>query len=120
MAKFYFGGEWGLTARGRGVTFGLPPTKKALLAYLEMLEGTTIPWSVSVWGGDLLQTPVAQLALELGGHLHVGIEEHFDPERTPTNLELLEEAKALCASVGRPLATTADSIRILNLPVGGA
>lgn len=117
MAKLYFGGEWGLTARGRGVTFGLPPTRKALLAYLEMLEGTTIPWSVSVWGGDLLQTPVAQLALEMGGHLHVGIEEHFDPERTPTNLQLLEEAKALCASVGRPLATTAQTIALLNLPV---
>ena len=118
MAKFYFGGEWGLTARGRGVTFGLPPTRKALLAYLEMLEGTSIPWSVSVWGGDLLQTPVARLALELGGHLHVGIEEHFDPQRTPTNLELLEEAKALCASVGRPLASTADTIRILGLATG--
>ena len=87
MAKLYFGGEWGLTARGRGVTFGL------------------------------LQTPVARLALELGGHLHVGIEEHFDPRRTPTNLELLEQAKALCASVGRPLATTAQTIQILGLPV---
>ena len=29
-----------------------------------MLEGTDLPWSVSVWGGDLLQTPVARLALE--------------------------------------------------------
>ena len=117
MAKLYFGGEWGLTARGRGVTFGLPPTEKALLAYLEMLEGTTIPWSVSVWGGDLMKTPVARLALELGGHLHVGIEEHFDPDRTPTNLELVEEAKILCAAVGRPLATSAETIRLLDLPV---
>jgi 3-keto-5-aminohexanoate cleavage enzyme len=116
MAKFYFGGEWGLTARGKGVTFGLPPTKNALLAYLDMLEGTTIPWSVSVWGGDLMKTPVAKLALELGGHLHVGIEEHYDPERFPTNLELLEEAKALCAQVGRPVATFADARRLLDLP----
>ena len=77
MTKFYFGGEWGLFARGKGVSFGLPPTEKALAAYLEMLEGTDIPWSVSVWGGDLLQTPVARMALELGGHLHIGIEEHY-------------------------------------------
>ena len=116
MAKFYFGGEWGLTARGKGVTFGLPPTKNALLAYLDMLEGTTIPWSVSVWGGDLMKTPVAKLALELGGHLHVGIEEHFDPERKPTNMELLQEAIALCNEVGRPVATYAESRKILNLP----
>ena len=33
MAKFYFGGEWGLWARAKGVSFGLPPTEKALAAY---------------------------------------------------------------------------------------
>ena len=115
MAKLYFGGEWGLTARGRGVTFGLPPTRKALEAYLEMLEGTTIPWSVSVWGGDLMKTPIARLALELGGHLHVGIEEHYDPDRAPTNVELVKEATALCASVGRPVATFAETRAILGL-----
>jgi len=116
MAKFYFGGEWGLWAREKGVTFGLPPTEKALAAYLEMLEGTDIPWSVSVWGGDLLQTPVARMALELGGHLHIGIEEHFDPNRTPTNVELIEETKALCAELGRPLATFAQTRQLLGMP----
>ena len=122
MAKFYFGGDWGMWATGKGVTFGLPPTRNALLAYLDMIGDTGIPWSVSVWGGDLMQTPVARLALELGGHLHVGLEEHFDPDRKPTNLELLEEAKALCAEVGRPVATNADTRRILGLhpaPVAG-
>ncbi len=116
MAKFYFGGEWGLWAREKGVTFGLPPTEKALAAYVEMLEGTDIPWSVSVWGGDLLQTPVARMALELGGHLHIGIEEHFDPNRTPTNVELIEETKALCAEFGRPLATFAQTRQMLGMP----
>jgi len=116
MVKLYFGGEWGMTARAKGVTFGLPPTRNALLAYLDMLEGTALPWSVSVWGGDLMATPIARLALELGGHLHVGLEEHFDPDRKPTNRELVEEAAALCASVGRPVATTAEAEQILGLP----
>ena len=116
MVKLYFGGEWGLTARGKGVTFGLPPTRNALLAYLDMLEGTGLPWSVSVWGGDMMQTPVARLALELGGHLHVGIEEHFDPGYKPTNVELVEEAVALCAEVGRPVATTEQTEALLALP----
>ena len=116
MVKFYFGGEWGLLARGKGVTFGLPPTRNALLAYLDMLEGSSLPWSVSLWGGDLLQTPVARLALELGGHLHIGLEEHFDPDRKPTNLELFAEARELCASVGRPVATCAETATLLNLP----
>ena len=116
MVKLYFGGEWGMWARARGVTFGLPPTANALLAYLDMLEGTGLPWSVSVWGGDLLATPVARLALERGGHLHVGLEEHFDPDRKPTNVELIREAVALVGTVGRPLATNADAIALLELP----
>ena len=116
MAKLYFGAEWGLSRRSKGVTFGLPPTKHALLAYLDMLEGTGIPWSVSVWGGDLMATPVARLALELGGHLHVGIEEFYDPDRSPTNQELLAEAVALCNEVGRPIATCAQTADMLNLP----
>ncbi len=116
MVKLYFGGEWGMWARGPGVTFGLPPTRNALLAYLDMLEGTGLPWSVSVWGGDLLATPVARLALERGGHLHVGLEEHFDPNRTPTNVELVREAVALVETVGRPPATNADAAKLLGLP----
>ncbi len=116
MAKLYFGAEWGLSRRSKGVTFGLPPTNHALLAYLDMLEGTGIPWSVSVWGGDLMATPVARLALELGGHLHVGIEEFYDPDRSPTNQELLAEAVALCNEVGRPIATCTETAEMLDLP----
>ncbi|HLM19647.1 MAG TPA: 3-keto-5-aminohexanoate cleavage protein [Acidimicrobiia bacterium] len=116
MVKLYFGGEWGMWARGRGVTFGLPPTANALLAYLDMLDGTDLPWSVSVWGGDLMATPVARLALERGGHLHVGLEEHYDPARSPTNVELVEQAVALAADVGRSLATTEQAVSELGLP----
>jgi uncharacterized protein (DUF849 family) len=117
MVKLYFGGEWGVTARSRGVTIGLPPTATALNAYLEMLEGSGLPWSVSVWGGDLLATPVARLALALerGGHLHVGLEEFYDPARFPTNVELVQEAAALCAAVGRPLADAARCRQLLGL-----
>jgi uncharacterized protein (DUF849 family) len=116
MVKLYFGGEWGMWARGRGVTFGLPPTTNALLAYLDMLGGTALPWSVSVWGGDLFATPVARLALERGGHLHVGLEEHYDPAHSPTNVELVEQAVALAADVGRPIATTEQAVSLLGLP----
>jgi uncharacterized protein (DUF849 family) len=118
MVKLYFGGEWGLLARSKGVSFGLPPTANALAAYLDMLEGSGLKWSVSVWGGDLMQTPVARLALEQGGHLHIGLEEHFDPDRKPTNVELLAEATELCAQVGRPVATCAQAAEILDVPDG--
>ena len=54
--------------------------------------------------------------LERGGHLHVGLEEHFHPERKPTNEELVREAADLAAEVGRPLATTAQTVTLLGLP----
>jgi uncharacterized protein (DUF849 family) len=116
MVKLYFGADYGLFATRPGVSFGLPPTEHALLAYLDLLEGTDLPWSVSVWGGDLFETPVARLALERGGHLHVGLEEHFDPARKPTNVEIVDQAVALVREVGRPVASVADAVRILDLP----
>jgi uncharacterized protein (DUF849 family) len=118
LVKLYFGGDYGLFATQPGVSFGLPPTARALDAYLEMLEGSGLPWSVSVWGGDLLATPLARAALERGGHLHVGIEEFYAPDREPTNLELTQEAAALTAEVGRPLATPTQAAALLHLPEG--
>jgi uncharacterized protein (DUF849 family) len=116
LVKLYFGGDYGIFATQPGVSFGLPPTLRALDAYLEMLEGTGLPWSVSVWGGDSMATPVARAALERGGHLHVGIEEFFAPGRSPSNEELVREARALCAAVGRPLASCAEAAELLGLP----
>ena len=36
--KLDFGGDWGILARGRGVTLGLPPTLTGLAAYREILD----------------------------------------------------------------------------------
>jgi 3-keto-5-aminohexanoate cleavage enzyme len=116
FVKFYFGGDNGYMARGRGVTFGLPPTVTALGAYLEMmeLEGCPLPWFSAVPGGDLLRTPVARATLERGGHLRVGLEDHFG-DRQPSNAELLREAVALCEEVGRPVATPRQARDILGM-----
>ena len=116
MVKLYFGGAYGLFSMQPGVTFGLAPTPAALDAYLDLLGDVDLPWSVSVWGGDLMATPIARRALERGGHLHVGLEEHFDPARKPTNEELVREAVALCREVGRPVASCTEAAAILGLP----
>jgi len=84
-----------------------------------MLEGSNLPWSVSVWGGDLMQTPIARLALERGGHLHIGLEEFYSPERSPTNEDLMREALELCEQVGRPIASLSETAKLLGLPQGG-
>jgi uncharacterized protein (DUF849 family) len=106
FVKFYFGAG--------STLFGLPPTRAALLAYLDMLEGTGLPWLVSAQGGDVIACGLARTALELGGHLQVGLEPNPDRERS--NLDLVREAVALCAAVGRPVADAADTARLLRLP----
>jgi uncharacterized protein (DUF849 family) len=117
FVKFYFGGEWGILARGRGVTFGLPATLTGLAAYREILalEGCDLPWFSAVVGGDLIETRVARATVEQGGHLRVGLEDHAG-DRTPSNLELVQEAVALCREVGRPVATPAQAVQALGIP----
>ena len=116
MVKLYFGGDYGLFSTRPGVSFGLAPTEHALAAYLDLLDETDLPWSVSVWGGDLFDTPVARQALEAGGHLHVGLEEHFHPVNKPTNAEIVQQAVNLAREVGRPVASISEAAGIMNLP----
>ena len=112
----YFGGDAGyLGGTGRGASFGLPPTSAALDAYLELLDGCDLPWSVAVLGGDVVACGIARLALERGGHVHVGLED-YGGARRPSNEELVTEAVKLSAEVGRPVATCAEAAALLGLP----
>ncbi len=116
LVKLYFGGDGGYLGGGTGgITFGLPPTRVSLEAYLAMLDGCDLPWAVAVVGGDLFDTPVARLALERGGHLRVGLEDYAGSRR-PSNVELVATAVDLCRQVGRPVASCADAARVLDLP----
>jgi uncharacterized protein (DUF849 family) len=110
MAKLYFSTEQGLS----GTPFGLPPTEKALAAYLEMLEGSSLAWAVSVSGGDVVGCGMADLGLARGGHIHLGLE-FYGGDRSPTNVELVTEAVARCEAHGRPVATPDEAAAILGL-----
>lgn len=114
--RFYFGGE--RSHRGGDaidLLFGLPPRRSSLDVYLEMLGDLEIPWSVAVVSGEPWDGDVARHALERGGHLRVGLEDHAG-DRTPSNLQLVEEAVALCAEMGRPVATAVEAGKIIGLP----
>jgi 3-keto-5-aminohexanoate cleavage enzyme len=117
FVKLYFGGDTSYLGetRASGVTFGLPPTAKALDAYLEMLDGSGLPWAVAVIGGDVVACGLARLALERGGHVRVGLEDYAGP-RQPANTELVAEVVALARTVGRPIASPAEAARLLALP----
>ena len=106
LVKLYFGGS---------LAFGLPPTRAGLDAYLDMLEGSGLPWSVAVLGGDVVACGLAQLALLRGGHLRVGLEDYAGP-RTPTNVELVAEAAALATRCGRKVASIKETHQLLGIP----
>lgn len=121
MLKFYFCGDRDFLADDAGpgsgppVGFGLPPTRRALDAYLEMLEGCDLPWSVAVFGGDPVACGIARLALERGGHVRVGLEDYRGPE-TPSNVQLVEAVRQECAAIGRDVADCAAAATLLRLP----
>jgi uncharacterized protein (DUF849 family) len=116
LARLYFGGDHNfLDGIKGGFTFGLPPTRAALDAYVEMIGDSGVPWMVAVPGGDVFDTGLARYAIERGGHVRVGLEDHA-ADRKPTNLELVEEVAKIARETGRGTATCAEAARILDLP----
>jgi 3-keto-5-aminohexanoate cleavage enzyme len=105
LVKLYFGGD---------LEFGLPPTATALEAYLELLEPSGLPWSVAVLGGDVVACGLAERAIERGGHVRVGLEDHAGPAK-PDNIELLDAAVALVERMGRAPASIAEARALLGI-----
>jgi uncharacterized protein (DUF849 family) len=96
MIKFFFdAAPMGVAARG------LPPTRAALGAYLDMLEGFDIPWMAAVTAAPALDPAFTRLVLEAGGHLSVGIE-RAGRSGAPRNVDLVAGAAQLCRACGRP------------------
>ncbi|EIK95800.1 hypothetical protein PMM47T1_15516 [Pseudomonas sp. M47T1] len=117
LVKLYFGGRHSLIHLGRkALNFGLPPTRSALDAYLDMLDGTSLAWSVGLMGDALLDSPLARYALERGGHLRVGIEDAAGTSPLG-NRQMVEAAVALAAEVGRPVVVGDAALQALE---GGA
>jgi 3-keto-5-aminohexanoate cleavage enzyme len=116
--KFYMAGHGGYPGTGRSgmqpAPFGLPPTRAALDAYLEILDGCTIPWGVSAFGADLIECGIAEEAITRGGHIHVGLEAYGGP-RTPTNVELIGAIVELAAQHGRAPVRGQDTASWLGL-----
>lgn len=113
VIKLYFGGSWAVDrADTPAINFGMPPTPAGLDVYLSMMEGSRLPWVVSLFGDSLLDSPLALHALRRGGHLRVGIEDAAG--RSPLgNVAMVEAAAALAAEVGRPVASPDDALGVL-------
>ncbi|MDP6606061.1 MAG: 3-keto-5-aminohexanoate cleavage protein [Dehalococcoidia bacterium] len=118
MIRLYFSGPPPELRQRGTVTFGMPPTETSLDAYLAMLEGCDLPWSVAVLRGNLAETELPRLALQRGGHLRVGLEDFHDytGDRTPTNKDLVEEMVAMAQQAGRRVATIEQAAGLLGVP----
>jgi 3-keto-5-aminohexanoate cleavage enzyme len=114
IIKIYFGGDYLIDkVASKGLNVGMPPTLGALDVYVSMLEGSNLPWVISLLGGTILDSPLARRALELGGNLRVGIEDTAGTTDM-TNAETVTAAIALASHVGRPIATTQTALAALH------
>jgi len=118
MWDFYLIGEYGLTAVEPIGTVGMKPSLETLYYYLNMIDEAKVkhPWYISIWGqGALDDTGIIRRAIELGGHIKTGLELFYDPDRNPSNLELLQQAQEIAKDVGRPIATQDEARALYNI-----
>ena len=98
-----------------GTRHGMPATAAALVAAVDLLPaGST--WSVI--GVGRTQTPMAMIALAMGGHVRVGLEDDIFYRRgelATGNAQLVERAVRLAGELGRPVATPARARELLGL-----
>jgi 3-keto-5-aminohexanoate cleavage enzyme len=98
-----------------GTRYGMPATAQALVAAVDLLPaGST--WSVI--GVGRTQTPMAMLALAMGGHVRVGLEDNIHYRRgelATGNAQLVERAVRLARELDRPVATPALARELLGL-----
>jgi uncharacterized protein (DUF849 family) len=105
--------------------YGLPPAARSLEMQVELMDavlaGVERVWFVQCYGPGIWS--LAPAALDLGGHLRVGLGDLHPWEWAapgagqPTNTELVERAAALAVASGRGVATVADARARLGLDV---
>ncbi|MBV1877006.1 MAG: 3-keto-5-aminohexanoate cleavage protein [Pseudomonadales bacterium] len=105
----------GLTLTEGPIFAGHPASEAGLDAYLNLLpEDVKIAWTVYNYGGNLLK--LAEKIITAGGHIAVGLGDHpYTEIGTPTNAELIAKFTAIAASVGREVATPAETRQILGM-----
>ncbi len=98
-----------------GAPYGMPATA-ASLVYLTGMLPPDATWSVI--GIGRAQTPMAALAIAMGGHARVGLEDNIyyaKGELATSNAQLVERVVRLAADLGREVATPGEARGILRL-----
>ncbi|MCC5465372.1 3-keto-5-aminohexanoate cleavage protein [Pelosinus baikalensis] len=97
-----------------GVKGSLPATPKNLFFLYESLPHNAV-WSVSVIGPQHVNLSV--MAMALGGHVRVGIEDnvYYSKGILATNVALVERIANIAKAMGREIATPEDVRRIWGI-----
>jgi 3-keto-5-aminohexanoate cleavage enzyme len=98
-----------------GTAYGMPADAGSLV-YLTSLLPAGSTWSVI--GIGRAQTPMAMIAMAMGGHARVGLEDNIYYEKgvlAESNAQLVERVVRLAGEMGRPVATAAQARRLLGL-----
>lgn len=97
-----------------GVKGSLPATAKNLFFLVDSLPPDAV-WSVSVIGPQHVN--LSAIAIALGGHVRVGIEDniYYDKGVLATNVALVERMVAIAKAMGREIAGPEDVRRIWRL-----
>jgi 3-keto-5-aminohexanoate cleavage enzyme len=99
-----------------GSPYGSPATPKALILMQEMIPKTAT-WSIVGIGRANL--PLSVLALVMGGHIRVGMEDNIyykKGELVKRNAQFVERIVRIAHEYGRDVATPQDARHILHLP----
>ncbi len=102
-----------------GVRGGLPASARNLVYLVDSLPPEA-SWSVA--GIGRAQTPMAMMALAMGGHVRVGFEDNIYYRRgelAQSNAQLVARVARLAAELGRPVATPQQAREMLGLRSGG-
>jgi len=102
-----------------GVPGALEATVDNLVACVNALP-PGCSWTVAGIGRQ--QLPLATVAIAMGGHVRVGLEDniYYSKGRLATNEELVARIVRVANELGRPVATPGEARRLLRLPARAA
>jgi len=97
-----------------GILGGHPGTVEGLLAHLRFLPRGKVEWSVCNKIGNLLSQAAA--AIEMGGHIGVGLGDYGWPELgTPNNGDVIRLIVKIARAMGREIATPDETREMLGM-----
>lgn len=104
---------WEFVFTGEIMPSGILPTLPNLQAVVDSIP-TGDPWLVMCWNGDVMQ--LAAWAITLGGHVGIGLGDWaYTRFGKPHNGELVEKVAKMAHTLGREVATPAQTREMLKM-----